>query len=356
MDGRPPKRQRRAVQKEDQSEISLSTNTGAQSPSKPKPVTLSSRPKATRSRAAATSASAARAPSASPTKSKPKSLHSFFSAASEGQRWSAQKFEAKQPAARAATPTPTIDVDDIEDDYGSYDEIFSQVDVPSASNIKPAPRKPSRTLSKRTATTRPKSQPSKRFLMPPASNGSTNKQSTTPASAQIYEDTRPWAQQFGPVGLDELAVHKRKVSDVQKWLDDVFEGRRKEVSHSHVMTIETYNEVKTLANPSRNYWSSEVQQVAAKQQPYPFSPKYWATISLNGEIHLSQNIHPATTSRPALNSKNSLEEVIDLADLIYKTRRRHQRQPQQTLRKQILTQQLPLETAVFSSLRNFQRY
>jgi cell cycle checkpoint protein len=68
--------------------------------------------------------------------------------------------------------------------------------------------------------------------MAPAS-GSINKQSKDPVSTPIYEDTRPWAQRFGPVGLDELAVHKRKVSDVQKWLDDVFEGRRKEVSQSH---------------------------------------------------------------------------------------------------------------------------
>ncbi|KAJ5369435.1 hypothetical protein N7509_014047 [Penicillium cosmopolitanum] len=229
MDGRPPKRQRRAVQDKEQSKTSSSVDTEPQSPPQPEPVTLSSRPKTTRSRAAA---SATRAPSASPTKSKPKSLHGFFSAASEGQRWSAQKFEAKRPASRAATPTTTFDVndieDDIEDDYGSYDEIFSQVDVSSTADQKPPPQKPSRTLSKRTTTTRPKSQPSKRFLMSPASNGSANKQPKTPASTPIHEDTRPWAQRFGPVGLDELAVHKRKVSDVQQWLDDVFEGRRKE--------------------------------------------------------------------------------------------------------------------------------
>lgn len=356
MDGRPTKRQRRAVQEKDkdkdkeQSKASSSVDTEPQSLSQPKPVTLSSRPKTTRSRAAA---SATRAPSASPTKTKPKSLHSFFSAASEGQRWSAQKFEPKRPAARAATPTTTFDVDDIEDDieddYGSYDEIFSQVDASSTTDKKPPPQKPSRTLSKRTTTTRPKSQPSKRFLMPLASDGSTNKQSKTPESTPIHEDTRPWAQRFGPVGLDELAVHKRKVSDVQKWLDDVFEGRRKEVGQPT-----RSNKVKALANPSRNYWSYEAPQVAARQQPSPSSPKHWATILLNGGIHRFQNIHPATTSRPVHNLKNSLEEAIDLGDLIYKTRLPPR--PRRTPRKQIMIQPHPLETAAFSLLKSSLRY
>lgn len=39
------------------------------------------------------------------------------------------------------------------------------------------------------------------------------------------EDARPWSERFAPVSLDELAVHKRKVQDVRRWLDDVFSGR-----------------------------------------------------------------------------------------------------------------------------------
>ncbi|KAF2753244.1 Rad17-domain-containing protein, partial [Pseudovirgaria hyperparasitica] len=39
------------------------------------------------------------------------------------------------------------------------------------------------------------------------------------------QDTRPWMERFGPKSLDELAVHKKKVVDVQTWLRDVFEGR-----------------------------------------------------------------------------------------------------------------------------------
>ncbi|KAG6031417.1 hypothetical protein E4U41_007579 [Claviceps citrina] len=39
------------------------------------------------------------------------------------------------------------------------------------------------------------------------------------------DELRPWSDRFGPRNLDELAVHKRKVADVRKWLDDVLTGR-----------------------------------------------------------------------------------------------------------------------------------
>ena len=39
------------------------------------------------------------------------------------------------------------------------------------------------------------------------------------------EDHRPWPERFGPENLEELAVHKRKVADVQRWLEEVLAGR-----------------------------------------------------------------------------------------------------------------------------------
>ncbi|KAI1269258.1 Rad17 cell cycle checkpoint protein-domain-containing protein [Xylariaceae sp. FL1019] len=39
------------------------------------------------------------------------------------------------------------------------------------------------------------------------------------------EDRRPWSERFGPSNLQELAVHKKKVSDVRIWLDNVLAGR-----------------------------------------------------------------------------------------------------------------------------------
>ncbi|KAH8820427.1 Rad17 cell cycle checkpoint protein-domain-containing protein [Xylogone sp. PMI_703] len=50
----------------------------------------------------------------------------------------------------------------------------------------------------------------------------------TPIDGSYSEDTRPWAERFAPVDLEELAVHKRKVADVRQWLEDVVNGRRRQ--------------------------------------------------------------------------------------------------------------------------------
>ncbi|ETS87498.1 hypothetical protein PFICI_01326 [Pestalotiopsis fici W106-1] len=56
---------------------------------------------------------------------------------------------------------------------------------------------------------------SQKFLRPPK-----------PTRTVVHDnDQRPWSERFGPVSLEELAVHKRKVTDVRKWLEDVIAGR-----------------------------------------------------------------------------------------------------------------------------------
>ncbi|KAL7819996.1 cell cycle checkpoint protein RAD17 [Trichoderma gracile] len=42
------------------------------------------------------------------------------------------------------------------------------------------------------------------------------------------DDLRPWSERFGPRNLDELAVHKKKVTDVRRWLEDVMGGRMRQ--------------------------------------------------------------------------------------------------------------------------------
>jgi cell cycle checkpoint protein len=173
-------------------------------------------------------------PISSPQTIKSKSLHTFFQPATEAQRWSTQKFEAKRPL--SPIPETTLDADVIEDDYDSYDEIFTQhltaggkTDTQIDSPVAHGPSKTRRAAPKKTRASRPKSHISKRFVMPPESTNGTHRQS--PIQTSLLEvGRRPWAQRFGPMNLDELAVHKRKVSDVQRWLEDAFAGRRKEVS------------------------------------------------------------------------------------------------------------------------------
>ncbi|MCJ1388035.1 Cell cycle checkpoint protein rad17 [Xylographa bjoerkii] len=40
----------------------------------------------------------------------------------------------------------------------------------------------------------------------------------------IAEGRRPWAETFEPSSIEELAVHKRKVTDVKSWLDNAIKG------------------------------------------------------------------------------------------------------------------------------------
>ncbi|KAG5929469.1 hypothetical protein E4U53_002439 [Claviceps sorghi] len=44
----------------------------------------------------------------------------------------------------------------------------------------------------------------------------------------VDDELRPWSERFGPRNLDELAVHKKKVADVRRWLDEVMTGRRRQ--------------------------------------------------------------------------------------------------------------------------------
>ncbi|KAJ5689786.1 hypothetical protein N7462_004178 [Penicillium macrosclerotiorum] len=241
MNGRPPKRQRRSVHPESDSQEDQKRRASYLGPSDSKPVAFSLCSKTKPSRAATSSPS----PKKSETPPKPiksKSLHSFFRPATERQRWSSQNFESKRPLAPVSEAS--LDDDVIEDDYDSYDEIFTQhlAGVSKAEKQTEGIGSPTShasdeawgAASKKTLAARPKRQSSKRFLMPFDASGDTTQQSSTlpslPAALPSpFEGCHlPWAQRFAPSTLDEIAVHKKKVSDVQSWLEEAFSGRRRE--------------------------------------------------------------------------------------------------------------------------------
>ncbi|KAF3769183.1 hypothetical protein M406DRAFT_236550, partial [Cryphonectria parasitica EP155] len=64
-----------------------------------------------------------------------------------------------------------------------------------------------------------------------AANTSANQRflrpSQNPSSADGI-DQRPWSERFNPENLDELVVHKKKVADVRRWLEDVLGGRMRQ--------------------------------------------------------------------------------------------------------------------------------
>ncbi|KAL4872145.1 hypothetical protein BDV12DRAFT_150980 [Aspergillus spectabilis] len=118
----------------------------------------------------------------------------------------------------------------IEDDYDSYDEIFtqhfpdeklSQLDgtkiVPTSLN-----KRLSTPLAKNAKSKQKPINNTKRFLLP--AQPSSKIESPDPSSPSSKEEL-PWAQRYAPLTLEELAVHKRKVRDVEQWLDDALTGK-----------------------------------------------------------------------------------------------------------------------------------
>ncbi len=52
------------------------------------------------------------------------------------------------------------------------------------------------------------------------------------ADCVLFQDDQLWVDKYAPQSLQELAVHKRKVDDVRKWLVEAFDekGRSKHCS------------------------------------------------------------------------------------------------------------------------------
>lgn len=201
-----------------------------------------------RSRTVSTNTTPASSPEKSRVKyrSKPtdkgQSLHSFFQPASAEQRWSTRKVETKNNEVTVREidlikeDEKEEEEDAIEDD--SCDEIFSQLAYkdsrPSSTSSFPThhldPGHGQRTTgtanesrSSKTVKSRP-IRSGKRFLLP---------DSAAPEKAEKESQStgsfRPWAEEYAPANLDELAVHKGKVADVKKWLVDVFSRKTKRV-------------------------------------------------------------------------------------------------------------------------------
>lgn len=126
---------------------------------------------------------------------------------------------SRQAERAIATPSSSV-VDDILSDPISDEDGVGDVSTTTTSRVAANARKRFREGTQGdaghdmgTAVTA-----SQRFLWPP--------RPTTPLSPA--GDQRPWSERFGPSNLDELAVHKKKVRDVRRWLEDVIAGRMRQ--------------------------------------------------------------------------------------------------------------------------------
>ncbi|KAI1444734.1 hypothetical protein F5Y02DRAFT_408818 [Annulohypoxylon stygium] len=117
-------------------------------------------------------------------------------------------------AQRAPTISP-IKRDDIMSDPISDDDDVGENIAASSSRVGQNSRKRFRDSSQ---SSQPAAGPvlisSQKFLKPPR-----------PQQGLVANDEqRPWSERFAPVNLEELAVHKKKVADVRRWLEDVMAG------------------------------------------------------------------------------------------------------------------------------------
>lgn len=124
-------------------------------------------------------------------------------------------------------PTPTPSPEDRATPLDDVDEILESSDddrrsqPPTALPVRK--RKSVTALAASDAGSGPKG--SQKFL-----RTATGARGTPPPSQPVRRapvDGRPWTDKFGPLSLDELAVHKKKVSDVRAWLEDVYHGRQR---------------------------------------------------------------------------------------------------------------------------------
>jgi cell cycle checkpoint protein len=113
-------------------------------------------------------------------------------------------------------PKKPTAIDDLLSDPISEDEI-SELKTSSSSVVGQHARKRLRNEAQTTALFGSLSS-GQRFLKPAKPN----------PEHSATGDQRPWSERFGPRNLDELVVHKRKVGDVRKWLEDVMAGRMRQ--------------------------------------------------------------------------------------------------------------------------------
>ena len=201
-------------------------STGSKSKSKP---TTNAAP-ATPRKAAAKTASASpvksnKSPRRKKTEGNSRSLHAFFGRASEEQRWNRN------------VDTPTAEVDDVEngdaieddvDDGGSLDEGLSQL-AEGQEDVKfQLDRRKDRSMVTSNASQTARSSllaSSHKFVKPPLPSISKNGLDVELDDNSKKHLHRPWADRYGPTNLEELAVHKKKVADVHKWLGEVLNGQ-----------------------------------------------------------------------------------------------------------------------------------
>jgi cell cycle checkpoint protein len=157
----------------------------------------------------------------SPRKGKEKTIYSFFNAATQKQSLSQPSASPEKRDALAAE----IEDDLIQDD-DSLDEELAQLSETKFGSKYPMPTRHKRKLDVLDdGGTDSSSLPRGSQIFKRPSTAASRLLTSSGRTPHAIVDQRPWTEKYGPVNMEELAVHKKKVQDVQNWLDAVTSGR-----------------------------------------------------------------------------------------------------------------------------------
>jgi cell cycle checkpoint protein len=147
-----------------------------------------------------------------------RTIHSFFNTATQRQTSSSQ-----------ASVKPTTEEHEVETIHDDTDEERPQ--RRATSNAPPPGSSATALAMRKRKPDRGPSEECDRGLLPPPSQKFRKVSSgdKLPSFSIANDDKRPWAEQFAPVDMTELAVHKRKVADVRNWLEMAYRGSRQRV-------------------------------------------------------------------------------------------------------------------------------
>jgi cell cycle checkpoint protein len=144
----------------------------------------------------------------SPAKPASKPITSFFRNASR---------------APSAQPPPVPSADKVTVSLSDFDDIFDSSDDDLIQQQSALPIRKQKSPALVGPVDSGKATKGRQKFLTTASRAHSTPPPSQPARSDPV-DRRPWTDQFGPASLAELAVHKKKVADVQQWLTDVFNG------------------------------------------------------------------------------------------------------------------------------------
>ncbi|KAG9560144.1 hypothetical protein KCU71_g9232, partial [Aureobasidium melanogenum] len=233
-----------------------------------------------------------------------KSIFSFFNPSV--QRHQAPSQDSTSPPASA---NPDLKELDIEDDISADDSTLSQ------------PSQIAHTLRKRklikddTVDTNRDGLPAPSQKFRKASGGT--RIPTNSAAHPI--DTRPWTERFAPVDLSELAVHKRKVTDVRHLLESALSDRSRPrliILKGAAGTAKTTT-VSLLAKEMGigiMEWKSPVGTDAASSAFTSYSSQFEDFVFRSGKFAGLDLVRSDGTAQPALNTSNNDTKQIMLVE------------------------------------------